>query len=99
MLVVGSPNSSNSNRLRELAERCGAQGYLIDSADMIDPAWVSEGDTVGVTAGASAPEHLVEGVVDWLKAQGHSTVQSLDGRPENITFSLPKELRIPTVEV
>ena len=99
VLVVGSPNSSNSNRLRELAERCGAQGYLIDSADMIDPTWVSEGDTVGVTAGASAPEHLVEGVVEWLKAQGHSTVQSLDGRPENITFSLPKELRIPTVEV
>ena len=99
VLVVGSPNSSNSNRLRELAERCGAQGYLIDSADMIDPTWVSEGDTVGVTAGASAPEHLVEGVVDWLKAQGHSTVQSLDGRPENITFSLPKELRIPAVEV
>ena len=99
VLVVGSPNSSNSNRLRELAERCGAQGYLIDSADMIDPSWVSEGDTVGVTAGASAPEHLVEGVVDWLRAQGHSTVQSLDGRPENITFSLPKELRIPTVEV
>ena len=99
VLVVGSPNSSNSNRLRELAERCGAQGYLIDSADMIDPTWVSEGDTVGVTAGASAPEHLVEGVVDWLKAQGHSTMQSLDGRPENITFSLPKELRIPTVEV
>ena len=54
---------------------------------------------MGVTAGASAPEHLVEGVVDWLKAQGHSSVQSLDGRPENITFSLPKELRIPTVEV
>ena len=99
VLVVGSPNSSNSNRLRELAERCGAQGYLIDSADMIDPTWVSEGDTVGVTAGASAPEHLVEGVVEWLKAQGHSTVRSLDGRPENITFSLPKELRIPTVEV
>ncbi len=99
VLVVGSPNSSNSNRLRELAERCGAQGYLIDSADMIDPTWVSEGDTVGVTAGASAPEHLVEGVVDWLKSQGHSTLQSLDGRAENITFSLPKELRIPTVEV
>jgi 4-hydroxy-3-methylbut-2-enyl diphosphate reductase len=99
VLVVGSPNSSNSNRLRELAERCGAQGYLIDSADMIDPAWIAEDDTVGVTAGASAPEHLVEGVVDWLKAQGHSSVQSLDGRPENITFSLPKELRIPMVEV
>ena len=66
---------------------------------MIDPSWVSEGDTVGVTAGASAPEHLVEGVVAWLKAQGHTNVESLDGQPENITFSLPKELRIPTVEL
>ncbi len=99
VLVVGSPNSSNSNRLAELAERCGSSAYLIDSADMIDPSWVSEGDTVGVTAGASAPEHLVEGVVAWLKAQGHANVESLDGQPENITFSLPKELRIPTVEV
>ncbi len=99
VLVVGSPNSSNSNRLKELAERCGSSAYLIDSADMIDPSWVSDGDTVGVTAGASAPEHLVEGVVSWLKAQGHTNVESLNGRPENITFSLPKELRIPTVEV
>lgn len=99
VLVVGSPNSSNSNRLAELAERCGSSAYLIDSAEMIDPSWVSEGDTVGVTAGASAPEHLVEGVVAWLKAQGHTNVESLDGQPENITFSLPKELRIPTVEV
>ena len=99
VLVVGSPNSSNSNRLAELAERCGSSAYLIDSADMIDPSWVSEGDTVGVTAGASAPEHLVEGVVSWLKSQGHTNVESLDGQPENITFSLPKELRIPTVEV
>ena len=99
VLVVGSPNSSNSNRLAELAERCGSSAYLIDSAKMIDPSWVSEGDIVGVTAGASAPEHLVEGVVAWLKAQGHTNVESLDGQPENITFSLPKELRIPTVEV
>ena len=99
VLVVGSPNSSNSNRLKELAERCGSSAYLIDSADMIDPSWVGEGDTVGVTAGASAPEHLVEGVVQWLQSQGHANVESLDGRPENITFSLPKELRIPTVEV
>ena len=99
VLVVGSLNSSNSNRLKELAERCGSSAYLIDSADMIDPSWVGEGDTVGVTAGASAPEHLVEGVVQWLQSQGHSNVESLDGRPENITFSLPKELRIPTVEV
>ncbi|MEC8633467.1 MAG: 4-hydroxy-3-methylbut-2-enyl diphosphate reductase, partial [Pseudomonadota bacterium] len=99
VLVVGSPNSSNSNRLKELAERCGSSAYLIDSADMIDPSWVGEGDTVGVTAGASAPEHLVEGVVQWLQSKGHSNLESLDGRPENITFSLPKELRIPTVEV
>jgi 4-hydroxy-3-methylbut-2-enyl diphosphate reductase len=99
VLVVGSPNSSNSNRLKELAERCGASAYLIDSADMIEPDWVSEGDTVGVTAGASAPEHLVEGVISWLKSQGHTNVESLDGQPENITFSLPKELRIPTTEI
>jgi 4-hydroxy-3-methylbut-2-enyl diphosphate reductase len=99
VLVVGSPNSSNSNRLKELAERCGASAYLIDSADMIEPDWVSEGDTVGVTAGASAPEHLVEGVISWLRNQGHMTVESLDGQPENITFSLPKELRIPTTEI
>jgi 4-hydroxy-3-methylbut-2-enyl diphosphate reductase len=99
VLVVGSPNSSNSNRLKELAERCGASAYLIDSADMIEPEWVSEGDTVGVTAGASAPEHLVEGVISWLKNRGHTNVESLDGQPENITFSLPKELRIPTTEI
>ena len=99
VLVVGSPNSSNSNRLKELAERCGASAYLIDSADMIEPDWVSEGDTVGVTAGASAPEHLVEGVISWLKNQGHTKLESLDGQPENITFSLPKELRIPTTEI
>ena len=99
VLVVGSPNSSNSNRLKELAERCGSSAYLVDSADMIDPDWVSEGDTVGVTAGASAPEHLVEGVISWLKNQGHTNVESLDGQPENITFSLPKELRIPTTVI
>ena len=99
VLVVGSPNSSNSNRLKELAERCGASAYLIDSADMIEPDWVSEGDTVGVTAGASAPEHLVEGVISWLKNQGHTSVESLDGQPENITFSLPRELRIPATEI
>ena len=99
VLVVGSPNSSNSNRLKELAERCGASAYLIDSADMIEPDWVSEGDTVGVTAGASAPEHLVEGVISRLKSQGHTNVQARDGQPENITFSLPKELRIPTTEI
>ena len=99
VLVVGSPNSSNSNRLKELAERCGASAYLIESADMIDPKWMRSDDNVGVTAGASAPEHLVEGVVSWLIDQGHEGVESLEGRPENITFSLPKELRIPMVDL
>ena len=87
VLVVGSPNSSNSNRLKELAERCGASAYLIESADMIDPKWMSADDKIGVTAGASAPEHLVEGVVSWLRGRGHEGVESLEGRPENITFS------------
>ena len=99
VLVVGSPNSSNSNRLKELAERCGASAYLIESADMIDPKWMCSDDKVGVTAGASAPEHLVEGVVSWLRSRGHEGVESLEGRPENITFSLPKELRIPMVDL
>jgi 4-hydroxy-3-methylbut-2-enyl diphosphate reductase len=99
VLVVGSPNSSNSNRLKELAERCGASAYLIESADMIDPKWMSADDKVGVTAGASAPEHLVEGVVSWLRGRGHEGVESLEGRPENITFSLPKELRIPMLDL
>ena len=99
VLVVGSPNSSNSNRLKELAERCGASAYLIESADMIDPKWMCSDDKVGVTAGASAPEHLVEGVVSWLRGRGHEGVESLEGRPENITFSLPKELRIPMLDL
>ena len=99
VLVVGSPNSSNSNRLKELAERCGASAYLIESADMIDPKWMRSDDKVGVTAGASAPEHLVEGVVSWLRSRGHEGVESLEGRPENITFSLPKELRITMVDL
>ena len=99
VLVVGSPNSSNSNRLKELAERCGASAYLIESADMINPKWMSADDKVGVTAGGSGPEHLVEGVVSWLRGRGHEGVESLEGRPENITFSLPKELRIPMVDL
>ena len=99
VLVVGSTNSSNSNRLRELAERCGASAYLIDDASMIDPAWLTDAQAVGVTAGASAPELLVEEVIDTLRQQGVTTVRDLDGREENVTFSLPKALRIPTVVV
>ena len=99
VLVVGSTNSSNSNRLRELAERCGASAYLIDDASMINPAWLTDARAVGVTAGASAPELLVEEVIDTLRQQGVATVRDLEGREENVTFSLPKALRIPTVVV
>ena len=99
VLVVGSTNSSNSNRLRELAERCGASAYLIDDASMIDPAWLADAQAVGVTAGAPAPELLVEEVIDTLRQRGVATVWDLDGREENVTFSLPKALRIPTVVV
>jgi len=99
VLVVGSTNSSNSNRLRELAERCGASAYLIDDASMIDPTWLDDARAVGVTAGASAPELLVEEVIDTLRLRGITTVRDLEGREENVTFSLPKALRIPTVAV
>ena len=99
VLVVGSTNSSNSNRLRELAERCGANAYLIDDASMINPDWLKTSQNVGVTAGASAPELLVQEVIITLQAHGGLSVRDLDGREENITFSLPKGLRIPTVSV
>lgn len=92
VLVVGSPNSSNSNRLREVAERKGAAAYLIDDASMIDPAWLKETRRVGVTAGASAPEVLVAAVVSRLKELGAASVRTLAGTPENVSFPLPKEL-------
>ena len=99
VLVVGSTNSSNSNRLQELAERCGAHAFLIDDASMIDPGWLKSAKHVGVTAGASAPELLVREVITMLQAHGGLSVRDLDGREENITFSLPKGLRIPMVSV
>lgn len=99
VLVVGSPNSSNSNRLRELAERMGAVAYLIDSADDILPEWLQGQTRVGVTAGASAPEVLVNEVVLGLQALGANPPVELVGRPENVTFSLPRELRIPARNV
>ena len=95
VLVVGSTNSSNSNRLRELAERCGAKSYLIDNAEQISGEWLRGVTGVGVTAGASAPEVLVAEVIDRLQEKGVVNVENLDGQPENITFSLPKALRIP----
>ncbi|WP_369602871.1 4-hydroxy-3-methylbut-2-enyl diphosphate reductase [Hahella sp. SMD15-11] len=95
VLVVGSPNSSNSNRLRELAERCGAQAHLIDNAGEIDPAWLDGVQAIGITAGASAPEVLVRQVVERLQTLGAEAPVNLEGREENIVFSMPRELRIP----
>jgi len=94
VLVVGSPNSSNSNRLRELAERMGCRAYLLDDASQLDPAWFDENTAIGVTAGASAPEILVSEVLEGLKALGATAPRELDGIAENITFSIPKELRV-----
>ena len=93
VLVVGSPNSSNSNRLRELSERMGPPAYLIDNAEQIDPSWLEGIKRIGVTAGASAPEVLVKGVIDQLQTLGATAPVELQGREENITFSMPKELR------
>lgn len=93
VLVVGSPNSSNSNRLRELAERLGASAYLVDNAGDVDASWFSEKKRVGVTAGASAPEVLVQQVLDKIIELGGKAPQELNGVEETIRFSLPKELR------
>ena len=94
LLVVGSPNSSNSNRLRELAERECTESYLIDNETDIDPNWLNDKTAIGITAGASAPEVLVKSVVEKLCAMGAEPPVELDGRPETITFSMPKALRI-----
>jgi 4-hydroxy-3-methylbut-2-enyl diphosphate reductase len=92
MIVVGSKNSSNSNRLREVAENGGVAAYLVDNAEQIDPAWLADKPRIGVTAGASAPEVLVSGVVARLQALGMGPVELLDGMVENVSFPLPKEL-------
>lgn len=93
VFVVGSKNSSNSNRLRELAERMGAEAYLIDNADGIDPKLLKNNSSIGVTAGASAPEVLVKEVIERLIELGGRPPQELNGVEENIQFTLPKELR------
>ncbi len=95
VLVVGSPNSSNSNRLRELAERLGAKAHLIDNAGEMQRDWFAGVDTVGVTAGASAPEVLIQEVLDTLQSWGGEKPEELSGILENVTFSLPKALRSP----
>src|SRR5690349_3865612 len=98
VLVVGSPNSSNSNRLRELAEREGVAAHLIDGAVEIDPRWVEGRRHIGVSAGASAPEVLVRGVIERLHELGATGVRELDGEPEDMVFALPRELRVQLVD-
>ncbi|MCG8392419.1 MAG: 4-hydroxy-3-methylbut-2-enyl diphosphate reductase [Pseudomonadales bacterium] len=93
VLVVGSVNSSNSNRLRELAERCGAEAYLLDEPSQINRDWLAGKRSVGVTAGASAPEDLVQQVIATLKEYGGTDAEEVPGREENIRFSMPKALR------
>jgi 4-hydroxy-3-methylbut-2-enyl diphosphate reductase len=92
VLVIGSKSSSNSNRLREVAEKMGCEARLIGSAEQLDPAWVEGRRRIGVTAGASAPEVLVEQVVARLKSLGVRSVRTLDGVEEKVTFPLPKGL-------
>jgi len=98
ILVVGSPNSSNSNRLKELAERLGSRAYLIDGPQQIDPVWVNEATAIAVTAGASAPENIVRAVCERLQELGADTISQEHGVDETVQFSLPKELRLRLVE-
>jgi len=94
VIVVGSPNSSNSNRLREVAQKRGTPAYMVDNATQIDPAWLDGTKRIGVTAGASAPEVLVQAVIARLKELGAKSVRNLEGVEENVTFPLPKGLDI-----
>ncbi len=91
-IVVGSPSSSNSNRLREVAEKLGTPAYLVDDASELEASWFATGAKVGVTAGASAPEILVQQVLEWLREQGEYDVVEVDGQQERVVFSLPKGL-------
>jgi 4-hydroxy-3-methylbut-2-en-1-yl diphosphate reductase len=95
ILVVGSPSSSNSNRLREIAEKAGIPGYLVDGPEDLKQEWFEGKRIVGVTAGASAPEVLVERVVARIREWGGAAPVDVLGQPENVVFSLPRELRIP----
>jgi 4-hydroxy-3-methylbut-2-enyl diphosphate reductase len=95
VIVVGSPTSSNSNRLREVASKHGARAYMVDAADHIQPEWLLGAKRFGVTAGASAPEVLVQEVIARLKTAGASSVRHLEGAAEHIIFPLPKGLKLP----
>jgi 4-hydroxy-3-methylbut-2-enyl diphosphate reductase len=98
VLVVGSVNSSNSNRLRELAAKQRVPSYLIDGAEDIQAEWLENAEHVGVTAGASAPESLVEGVIERLRQQVSASVSEIEGVAEHMEFVLPRELRIKTID-
>jgi 4-hydroxy-3-methylbut-2-enyl diphosphate reductase len=93
VIVVGSPNSSNSNRLREVAEHIGAEAYMVDNADDLRPEWIAGKTRIGVTAGASAPEVLVEQLIARLKEMGAHSVRPLEGITESVVFSLPRTLQ------
>ncbi|MEO5796696.1 MAG: 4-hydroxy-3-methylbut-2-enyl diphosphate reductase [Rhodoferax sp.] len=94
VIVVGSPTSSNSNRLRELAEKLGTEAYMVDSAEELNPAWFEGKSRVGLTAGASAPEVLVQQVIDRIRALGAVSVRKMEGIEETVKFPLPKGLRM-----
>jgi 4-hydroxy-3-methylbut-2-enyl diphosphate reductase len=94
VIVVGSPTSSNSNRLRELAQKLGTDAYMVDNADELQPAWFEGRQRVGLTAGASAPEILVREVIDRIKALGAVSVRKMDGIEETVKFPLPKGLKL-----
>jgi 4-hydroxy-3-methylbut-2-enyl diphosphate reductase len=92
VLVVGSPNSSNSNRLREVAHNAGVPAYMVDTADELDPRWLEGSRRIGITAGASAPEVLVQELIERLRALGAIEVREMDGISEAVVFPLPKSL-------
>jgi 4-hydroxy-3-methylbut-2-en-1-yl diphosphate reductase len=96
VIVVGSPNSSNSNRLREVARNIGTEAYMIDRASDLRPEWIAGKHRIGVTAGASAPEVLVNDVLERLKALGAARVTQLEGISERVAFTLPRELAAKT---
>ena len=99
LIVVGSPTSSNSNRLRELAERLGTPAFMVDSPEELQPQWFAQATRVGLTAGASAPEVLVQGVIARIQALGAASVRKMDGLEETIKFPLPKGLRIEPLSI
>lgn len=98
MVVVGSKNSSNSTRLKELAEKLGTPAYLTDCAEDIEPSWFDNVSNIGVTAGASAPEALVNQILDRIRELGAESVEEVSGREENMVFEVPKELQIKQVD-